>query len=91
MYSFDGVNDSTEHDDLRYIIMIAAIPKVFNDFLDRRLCKDRKDLIIKNWFHEAGVDVEFMNVLNFYEIMLVLITKGVHAWILLYLSFPFYP
>ena len=51
--------------------MIAGIPEMFYDFFDGGLCEDGIDFIIYDWSHEAGIDVELINVLGLYAIMFV--------------------
>ena len=48
---------------------------MFDDSLDRSLCKNGINLVIKDRTHKAGIDVEILNILDFDSIVFVWIKK----------------
>ena len=62
---------------------------MFDDSLDRSLCKNSINLVIKDRTHKAGIDVEILNILDFDSIVFVWVKKKVQARTSEYLSLSF--
>ena len=72
--SLDASNwvlESTKHDDLLNVVVIAGVPEVFDDFLDWGLSKYSINFIVDDRSHETGIDIKVMDCFNLNPIMLI--------------------
>ena len=51
--------------------MVTGIPEVLYNIFYRSLREDGKDLVVDDWTHEAGIDVEIGYIFDLYAIMFI--------------------